>query len=74
MEQVKRVFGEDAGGEPGNDHDFDRDAGEVRAARQLLRSALRMKYPWTKSEGVRIAAILEHAAADILRANKDSAD
>jgi DNA-binding PadR family transcriptional regulator len=74
MAHVKRVFGEDAGGEPGDDHDFDRDAGEVRVARQLLRSALRMKFPWTKSEGARIAAILERAAADILQVGKDSAD
>jgi DNA-binding PadR family transcriptional regulator len=75
MEHVKRMFGgEDGRGEDGNHEAFDRDAGEVRAARQLLRSALRMKHPWTKSEGARIAAILENAAAEILRPKADPKD
>jgi DNA-binding PadR family transcriptional regulator len=78
MEHVKRMFGgedgrgEDNRGDRGRGDErgreaFDRDATEVHAARQLLRSALRMKHPWTKSEGARIAAILENAAAEILR-------
>ena len=75
MAHVRRMFGtEDGNGEEGDDTAFDREAGEVRAARQLLRSALRMKHPWTKAEGVRIAAILEQAAADILRPKSDPAD
>jgi len=75
MDQVKRMFGgEDGRGEHGHDDAFDRDASEVRAARHLLRSALRMKHPWTKSEGARIAAILENAAAEILRPKTDPKD
>lgn len=80
MEHVKRMFGGEEGrgehgrGEHRDDEAFDRDAGEVRAARQLLRSALRMKHPWTKTEGARIAAILENAAAEILRPKADPKD
>jgi len=75
MAHVRRMFGsEDGGGEERDDSAFDRDVGEVRAARQLLRSALRMKYPWTKAEGIRIAAILEQAAADILRPKPEASE
>lgn len=66
MAHVKRVFGgEDAGEDDGRP--FGRDGGEVHRARDLLRSALRSKHPWSKAEGARIAAILEQAAADIIR-------
>ena len=68
MAHVRRVFGEDDGERGG----FDRDADGVHLARDLLRSALRSKYPWSKAEGVRIAAILERATADILRGEPSS--
>jgi DNA-binding PadR family transcriptional regulator len=73
MEHVRRVFGRDDGYEGPEDREppFDRDSGDVRVARQLLRSALRSKYPWTRAEGARIATILERAAADILRGNSE---
>ncbi|TCR92056.1 PadR family transcriptional regulator [Rhizobium sp. BK376] len=71
MEHVRRVFGREDD-DAGEDRDrFDRDAGDIRVARQLLRSALRSRYPWSKEEGKRIAAILEQAAADILRARSE---
>ncbi len=41
------------------------DRGDIRAARMLLRSALRMRYPWSKLEAARIAGILERAATEI---------
>jgi DNA-binding PadR family transcriptional regulator len=68
MDHVRRVFGREDD-DAGEDRDpFDRDRGsEIHVARQLLRSALRSKFPWSKAEGKRIAAILEQAAADILR-------
>ncbi|MBW9055169.1 PadR family transcriptional regulator [Rhizobium mesosinicum] len=52
------------------DDDFGRDDGSVRAARQLLRSALRMRHPWSASEAVRISGILERAAMEILQGGK----
>ena len=71
MEHVRRVFGREDD-DAGEDRDrFDRDAGDIHVARQLLRSALRSRYPWSKEEGKRIAAILEQAAADILRARSE---
>ncbi|MDE1996182.1 MAG: PadR family transcriptional regulator, partial [Rhizobiaceae bacterium] len=74
MAHVRRVFGgEEAGEDEGREGPFGRDAGDVHLARDLLRSALRSKFPWSKAEGARIAAILEQAAADIIRgdAKKD---
>ncbi|TCS04681.1 PadR family transcriptional regulator [Rhizobium sp. BK418] len=52
------------------DEDFGRDDGNVRAARQLLRSALRMRYPWSAVEAARISGILERAAMEILQGGK----
>jgi DNA-binding PadR family transcriptional regulator len=52
------------------DDEFGRDDGNVRAARQLLRSALRMRHPWSASEAVRISGILERAAMEILQGGK----
>lgn len=52
------------------DDDFGREDGNIRAARQLLRSALRMRYPWSASEAVRISSILERAAMEILQGSK----
>jgi DNA-binding PadR family transcriptional regulator len=76
MDHVRRVFGRDGDEDAGEDRDpFDRDrGGDIHVARQLLRSALRSKYPWSKAEGKRIAAILEQAAADILRARPRAED
>ncbi len=56
------------------DGPFGRDADGVHLARHLLHTALRSKYPWSKAEGVRIAAILERAAADIIRAETKAED
>ena len=59
----------------GRDSPFDRHgAGDVHRARHLLRSALRSKFPWSKAEGARIAAILERAAADIIRGEAKAGD
>jgi hypothetical protein len=52
------------------DDDFGRDDGSVRAARQLLRSALRMRHPWSASEAARISGILQRAAMEILQGGK----
>jgi DNA-binding PadR family transcriptional regulator len=52
------------------DDDFGRDDGNIRAARQLLRSALRMRHPWSASEAIRISGILERAAMEILQGGK----
>ncbi len=52
------------------DDDFGRDDGNVRAARQLLRSALRMRHPWSASEAARISGILERAAMEILQGGR----
>jgi DNA-binding PadR family transcriptional regulator len=52
------------------DDDFGREEGNIRAARQLLRSALRMRYPWSASEAIRISGILERAAMEILQGGK----
>jgi DNA-binding PadR family transcriptional regulator len=71
MDHVRRVFGREDDDASEERDRFDRDAGDIQVARQLLRSALRSKYPWSKTEGKRIAAILEQAAADILRAKSE---
>jgi DNA-binding PadR family transcriptional regulator len=75
MAHVKRAFdGENTGDDEGRDGPFGRDAGDVHRARHLLHTALRSKYPWSKAEGARIAAILERAAADIIRAETKAED
>ncbi len=53
-----------------DEEDFMRDSGNIRDARLLLRSALRMRYPWSKAEAARIAGILERAATEILQGGK----
>ena len=71
MAHVKRVFETDQrGGDEGDDGDFMQDGGDIRAARMLLRSAMRMRYPWSKPEAARIAAILERAATEILQGGR----
>jgi len=73
MARVREVF--DGGDEDGRDNPFDRHgSGDVHRARHLLRSALRSKFPWSKAEGARIAAILERAAADIIRGETKNED
>jgi DNA-binding PadR family transcriptional regulator len=71
MAYVKRVFETDQrGGEDGEDDSFMRGSGNIHAARMLLRSALRMRYPWSKPEAARIAGILERAATEILQGGR----
>ncbi|WP_163882528.1 PadR family transcriptional regulator [Rhizobium laguerreae] len=71
MAHVKRVFETDRhGADDGDDGDFMQDGGDIRAARMLLRSALRMRYPWSKPEAARIAGILERAATEILQGGR----
>ncbi|NYT31729.1 PadR family transcriptional regulator [Rhizobium sp. WYCCWR 11128] len=71
MAHVKRVFETDRhGADEGDDGDFMQDGGDIRAARMLLRSALRMRYPWSKPEAARIASILERAATEILQGGR----
>jgi len=68
MAHVRRAFdAEGTDAEERGDAPYERDTGEVHAARQLLRAALRMKYPWSKAEAERIAAILKRAATEILK-------
>ncbi|WP_064684416.1 PadR family transcriptional regulator [Rhizobium bangladeshense] len=73
MAYVKRVFETDRDGADSDDGDFMQDGGDIRAARMLLRSALRMRYPWSKSEAARIAGILERAATEILQGGRPQA-
>lgn len=61
-------------GGPGGHGDHDGDDGfmrgrddEVSRARQLLKSAMKMRHPWAKEEARRIAGILERAATEILQ-------
>ncbi|MBB4291080.1 DNA-binding PadR family transcriptional regulator [Rhizobium leguminosarum] len=71
MAHVKRFFETDRhGADEGDDGDFMQDGGDIRAARVLLRSALRMRYPWSKPEAARIAGILERAATEILQGGR----
>ncbi|WP_416064347.1 PadR family transcriptional regulator [Rhizobium sp. ZK1] len=82
MAFVNRMFDPDqpqgGGGRGGHGHrrrdheddEFGRDHSNVHAARQLLRSALRMRHPWSTSEAARISAILERAAMEILQGGK----
>ncbi|ACM27287.1 transcriptional regulator protein [Rhizobium rhizogenes K84] len=75
MAHVKRAFdGENNGDDEGRDGPFGREAGDVHRARHLLHAALRSKHPWSKAEGARIAAILERAAADIIRGETKTED
>ena len=75
MAHVKKAFGGEGGDmDDAEDGPFGRDAHEVRTAMHLLRSAIRMKFPLSKSEGTRITAILEQAAAEILRPAPKKAD
>ncbi|TAV49912.1 PadR family transcriptional regulator [Rhizobium leguminosarum] len=71
MAHVKRLFetGRHSADE-GDDGDFMQDGGDIRAARMLLRSAMRMRYPWSKPEAARIAGILERAATEILQGDR----
>ncbi|MGO6813867.1 PadR family transcriptional regulator [Rhizobium leguminosarum] len=71
MAHVKRLFetGRHSADE-GDDGDFMQDGGDIRAARMLLRSAMRMRYPWSKPEAARIAGILERAATEILQGGR----
>ncbi|MGR9130278.1 PadR family transcriptional regulator [Rhizobium leguminosarum] len=71
MAHVKRVFETDGhGADDSDDGDFMQDGGDIRAARMLLRSAMRMRYPWSKPEAARIAGILERAATEILQGGR----
>ncbi|AUW43793.1 PadR family transcriptional regulator [Rhizobium leguminosarum] len=71
MAHVKRVFEADRhSADEGDDGDFMQDGGDIRAARMLLRSAMRMRYPWSKPEAARIAGILERAATEILQGGR----
>ncbi|GAA3085150.1 hypothetical protein GCM10010520_34640 [Rhizobium viscosum] len=82
MAFVNRMFDPDqpqsGGGSGGHGHrrrdheddEFGRDHSNVHAARQLLRSALRMRHPWSTSEAARISGILERAAMEILQGGK----
>ncbi|MGO7583086.1 PadR family transcriptional regulator [Rhizobium ruizarguesonis] len=71
MAHVKRVFETDRhDADEGDDGDFMQDGGAIRAARMLLRSAMRMRYPWSKPEAARIAGILERAATEILQGGR----
>ena len=83
MAFVNRMFDPDhqggsGGGRDGRGHrrrdheddEFGRDHSNVHAARQLLRSALRMRHPWSTSEAARISGILERAAMEILQGGK----
>jgi DNA-binding PadR family transcriptional regulator len=70
MGHVKRAFGGEVGDDERDDGHFGHDRSEVQLARQFLRSALRARHPWSKEEGARIAAILEEAAAQIMRGKR----
>lgn len=72
MTHIRQLFG---GDEDGRDGESDRDrGGDVHRASHLLRTALRSKFPWNKAEGARIAAIIERAAADIIRSEPKAED
>jgi len=68
MAFVNRMFDpEQHGRRHEENEEFMRDDREVRAARELLRSALRMRHPWSPAEAARISGILERAAMEILQ-------
>ena len=72
MAFVNRMFDPEQHGRRRDEEDeeFMRDDRDVRAARQLLRSALRMRHPWSPEEAARISGILERAAMEILQGGK----
>lgn len=75
MAHVRRIFDPESRGPEGrggerDDEAFPEDKSEVVAARMLLKSALKLRYPWSKDEAKRIAGILERAAAEILQQPK----
>ncbi len=71
MAFVNRMFDpEQHGRRREEDEEFMRDDRDVRAARELLRSALRMRHPWSAEEAARISGILERAAMEILQGGK----
>ncbi|MHC2296726.1 PadR family transcriptional regulator [Rhizobium mongolense] len=73
MAFVNRMFDPDHHGrhrDAEDEEDLIRDNGDIRAARTLLRAALRMRYPWSKVEAARIAGVLERAATEILQGGK----
>jgi DNA-binding PadR family transcriptional regulator len=70
MAHVRRIFDPESRGGDREEEAFPDDKTEVAAARMLLKSALRLRYPWSKEEAKRIAGILERAAADILQSGK----
>jgi DNA-binding PadR family transcriptional regulator len=76
MAHVRRIFdpesrGPESHGREREDEAFPEDKSEVVAARMLLKSALKLRYPWSKDEAKRIAGILERAAAEILQQPKN---
>jgi DNA-binding PadR family transcriptional regulator len=75
MAHVRRIFDPESRGPEGHGRErdeeaFPEDKSEVVAARMLLKSALKLRYPWSKDEAKRIAGILERAAAEILQQPK----
>jgi DNA-binding PadR family transcriptional regulator len=74
MAHVRRIFDPESRGPEGRgereEEAFPEDKSEVAAARMLLKSALKLRYPWSKDEAKRIAGILERAAAEILQSPK----
>ena len=70
MAHVRRIFDPEGRGGDREEEAFPEDKSEVAAARMLLKSALRLRYPWSKDEAKRIAGILERAAAEILQSGK----
>ncbi|WP_337269026.1 PadR family transcriptional regulator [Oryzifoliimicrobium ureilyticus] len=69
MAQMRRMFEKQRGDEFAEDS-FSRESDNVTAAYGLLKSALRLRQPWSKDEAARIAAILEKAATDILNGSR----
>ena len=67
MAHVRRIFDPESRGGEREEDPFPDDRSEVSAARMLLKSALRLRHPWSKEEAKRIAGILERAAAEILQ-------
>ena len=66
MAHVRKIFDPESRNGDRDEDGFPEDKTEVGAARMLLKSALRLRYPWSKDEAKRIAGILERAAGEIL--------
>jgi DNA-binding PadR family transcriptional regulator len=66
MAHVRRIFDPESRNGDRDEDGFPEDKSEVATARMLLKSALRLRYPWSKDEAKRIAGILERAAGEIL--------